>query len=164
MSEPVIFEEKVYSKWTTVLFIALTVVCSTLAIWRIASHGLDFLGSLATILAVMFLFYVLNYQTLVIHLTPQSLALKFGLFSYKIPLENIQDCQLDDPPWFYKYGGAGIHFYLLRGRYRASFNFLEFPRVAISLRQKAGLVKEISFTTRQPDKIIQLIQQVRSQV
>mgnify|MGYP000900013350 CR=1 FL=1 len=35
--------------------------------------------------------------------------------------------------FFLRYGGAGIHFMSIRGRYRASFNFLEYPRVVIAL-------------------------------
>jgi len=42
------------------------------------------------------------------------------------------------------------------GRYRASFNFLEYPRVVIALRGKRR-VRDISFTTRQPDKVLRLI-------
>jgi hypothetical protein len=157
MSDQVLHDEEISSVRTTVLFVVLTTLSSSLAIWRIQSSGWDFLGTLFTILALVFLFYVFNYRTLVIHLTPHKLALRFGILTRTIPVDNIQDCQVDNPPWYYKYGGAGIHFYSLHGRYRASFNFLEFPRVVVTLRDKAGLVQEISFTTRQPEKIVGLI-------
>jgi hypothetical protein len=61
-----------------------------------------------------------------------------------------------------RYGGAGIHFMLIRKRYRASFNFLEHPRVVITLRRRAGFVRDISFSTRRPDDVIQLLQNVVS--
>jgi hypothetical protein len=57
-----------------------------------------------------------------------------------------------------KYGGAGIHFMFVHKRYRASFNFLEHPRVVIGLKRKAGLVKDISFSTCQPNELIRLVQ------
>ena len=45
----------------------------------------------------------------------------------------------------------------VRNRYRASFNFLEYPRVVIAFKKKAGLVRDISFSTRQPEEIMRLI-------
>ena len=42
------------------------------------------------------------------------------------------------------------------GRYRASFNFLEYPRVVTALRGKRR-VRDISFSTRQPDEVLRLI-------
>jgi hypothetical protein len=55
-------------------------------------------------------------------------------------------------------GGAGIHFMLINKRYRASFNFLEHSRVVIALKRKVGPVRDISFSTRQPDEVLRLIQ------
>jgi hypothetical protein len=59
-------------------------------------------------------------------------------------------------------GGAGIHFMMVRGRYRASFNFLEYPRVVIAFKKKVGPVRDISFTTRRPDDVIRLIKEAVS--
>ena len=85
--------------------------------------------------------------------------LSFGIFTWTIPLNNIGGCQLDDDlPVLMKYGGAGIHFMVIRKRYRASFNFLEHSRLVIRLKRKAGLVKDISFSTCYPNELIQLIQ------
>lgn len=50
----------------------------------------------------------------------------------------------------------------VRGRYRASFNFLEHPRVAVQLKRKRGLVRDVSFSTRQPDEIVRIIEHVRA--
>lgn len=157
MDEQVQYQETVSSPWTEALFIALTVIFGGLAIWRLAVSGWAFLAILFTILAFVFLFYSINYRVLVIRLTPNALKLKFGIFTYRIPLANIQDCQLDEPPWLVKYGGAGIHFILAQGRYRASFNFLEHPRIVVSLRKKAGFVRDISFTTRHPDRLLAMV-------
>jgi hypothetical protein len=59
-------------------------------------------------------------------------------------------------------GGAGIHFMIIRKRYRASFNFLEHPRVVIALKRNAGLVRDISFSTRRPDDLLRLIKEAVS--
>jgi hypothetical protein len=76
-------------------------------------------------------------------------------------VEDVESIRLDDPPPIKKYGGAGIHFMFVDGRYRASFNFLEYPRVVIALRGKRK-VQDISFSTRQPDEIIRLIGEAKS--
>jgi len=45
----------------------------------------------------------------------------------------------------------------VRGRYRASWNFLEYPRLVVALRKKAGPVHALSFSTRQPMEIQSII-------
>ncbi len=99
----------------------------------------------------------MNYRTLVIRLTSESLKLTFGIFTWRVPLDNVEDCRLDEIPLVMRMGGAGIHFMIIRKRYRASFNFLEYPRVVIAFKRKDGLVRDISFSTRQPDDVLYFI-------
>jgi hypothetical protein len=122
------------------------------------SGSLDVLAGIFLFFFCCFLFYSFNYRTLIIRLTAESLKLSFGIFTWSIPLINVRECQADDDlPWLKKYGGAGIHFMVIRNRYRASFNFLEYPRVVIGLKKKEGLVSDISFSTCHPQEVIQLI-------
>lgn len=100
-----------------------------LLIWRFSTVRLDVLAVVFLCLFVFFLFYAVNYRTLVIRLTPERLVLRFGLFTWKVPLDNVEACRLDDVPTLTRLGGAGIHFLGVRGRYRASFNFLEHLRL-----------------------------------
>ena len=159
MSDSVIYSEKVTSKKTEFLFVALTLLFFILLIWRVMVSSLDILAGVFLFIFCLFLFYSFNFRTLVIRLTSESLMLSFGIFTWTIPLDNISVCQLDDDlPVLMKYGGAGIHFMVIRNRYRASFNFLEHSRVVIRLKRKAGLVKDISFSTCYPNELIQLIQ------
>jgi hypothetical protein len=130
-----------------------------LFLWRVIAGCVDFFASIFLIFFFVFLFYSLNYRTLVIHLTSESLKLSFGIFTWTILLSNIAKIQPDDNlPLLMKYGGAGIHFMFVRKRYRASFNFLEYPRVVIELKKKAGLVEDVSFSTCQPNEIMRLIE------
>ena len=92
-----------------------------------------------------------------IQISPQSLRLKFGVFTWTERLDNIASCTLDQLPWYLQYGGAGIHFMTAHGRYRASFNFLEYPRVVLALTRKRGLVRDLSFSTQYPEQVIRLI-------
>jgi hypothetical protein len=154
-------EESLTSGRTEALFVALTFVFLLLTIWRVNNHGWGFLSFLCLILFVTFFFYSFNYRKLKIHLTTDSLKLIFGIFHWTVPVEDIESIRLDDPPPIKKYGGAGIHFMFVDSRYRASFNFLEYPRVVIALKRK-GRVKDISFSTRQPEEIIRLIGEAKA--
>lgn len=159
MSTHLLYSEKLSSKRTELLFIALTLLFLLLFIWRVIAGSVDFLAGIFLFFFVFFLFYSLNYRTLVIRLTSESLKLSFGIFTWTIPLNNVGEIQPDDElPLLMKYGGAGIHFMLVRKRYRTSFNFLEHSRVVIGLKRKAGLVRDISFSTYQPNEIIRLVQ------
>ena len=159
MNTHLIYSEKLSSKRTELLFTALTLLFLLLFIWRVIAGSVDFLVGIFLFFFVFFLFYSLNYRTLVIRLTSESLKLSFGIFTWTIPLNNVGEIQSDDElPLLMKYGGAGIHFMLVRKRYRTSFNFLEHSRVVIGLKRKAGLVRDISFSTCQPNELIRLVQ------
>jgi len=158
MNDSLIYSERVTSRRTELFFIALTLSTALLFLWRIKADGFDFLAGGFFFLCCTFLFYSVNYRTLIIRITPESVKLRFGLFTWTIPVDNIEACRLDDLPVFMRMAGAGIHFMFIRGRYRASFNFLEHSRILISFKRKVGLVREISFSTRRPDEVIRHIQ------
>ena len=158
---PATYEERVTSKRTTALFVALAVLFLGLWGWRLhaGDHGL--LTGVLGCFGFMFLFYVLNYRTLVIRVDEQALRLTFGVFTWTVPRENIASAALDELPEFMKNGGAGIHFMTIRGRYRVSFNHLEYPRVVVGLKKPTGPVKDVSFTTRRPEEVMRALGQGR---
>ena len=162
MTDNLIYEERVSSSRTEALFTSLTILFLMLLIWQISTASPNILSALFLLLFIVFFFYSVNYRTLIIRLTAESLKLKFGIFTWTIPLDNIGECRHDDLPILMRYGGAGIHFMLIRKRYRASFNFLEHPRVVIALKRKVWIVRDISFSTRRPDDVIQLLQNAAS--
>lgn len=158
-SEHLIYEEKVTSDQTEALFMTLMALFLLVGIWRMRISKLDVITAVCFCLFVVFLFYSVNYRTLVIRVTEDSLRLVFGVIAWKAPFKNIEECRLDnDIPVLMRYGGAGVHFMLIHRRYRASFNLLEHPRVVIMLKRKAGLVRDISFSTCRPDELITLVQ------
>jgi hypothetical protein len=156
MKDGLPYEEKVTSNKTRALFLALMLLFLSLLAWRLVAGP----GALAVAffcLFAAFLFYSLNYRALVIRIDRGSLRLGFGVFTWTVPMDNIAACRLDDLTWLQRMGGAGIHFMKVRRRYRVSFNFLEHPRLVIELKKKAGLVRDVSFSTRRPDEIVRLI-------
>jgi hypothetical protein len=165
MTDNIVYQEEISSNKTEALLLALTLFFILLLAWRWKIAGLDTVVAFFLGLAVLFLFYSLNYRTLKIHMTQGSLELKFGIFTWRIPFNNIEDCRLDENlPALMKNGGAGIHFMMIDHRYRASFNFLEFPRVVVALKKKAGLVRDISFSTCNPTEVVSLIEKATSKI
>ena len=156
-AESPVYRERLTSPRTLAFFLGLVLIFGLLFAWRLSMAGFDALGIILLCLAVIFLFYVINYRSLVIMITPQSLMLKFGIFKWTEQLDNIATSQIDELPWLLKYGGAGIHFMTVNQRYRASFNFLEYPRVVIALKHKRGLVHDLSFSTQNPEQVIQIL-------
>lgn len=155
MKPSYVYQEKVNSNRTTGLFLTLTFLFTLLFLWRLLSRGMDWVAILLLVIACFFLFYTLNFRTLDIKLDFVFLKLKFGIFTWQVPLQNIAHFQLDDDiPGLMRNGGAGVHFMFVNGRYRASFNFLEHPRVVISFKNKVGLVLDLSFSTSRPEQLL----------
>jgi hypothetical protein len=159
MDKQLLYDEKVLSMWTTGLFRVLALIFMVLLVICIQSEGSTALCAFLSFMFVFFLFYSINYMSLLIQISEDALRLKFGIFSWKIPLDNIKTCRLDDLPVLMRYGGAGIHFMFIRGRYRASYNFLEYPRVVIELKRKIGIIQDVSFTTRHPEDVIHILEE-----
>jgi Ca2+/Na+ antiporter len=162
MTGEIIYTEQLRSNKTEALFLALTLLFLALFAWRVSTRTLDLLAIGLFCFFALFLFYSLNYCTLVLTLTPRALVLKFGIFTWSVPLHNVAGCHLDELPALQRLGGAGIHFMLIRHRYRVSFNFLEYPRLVLALEEKRGPVQDVSFSTRQPEELRSLIEEATS--
>lgn len=162
MKEDYIYEEKLSSKRTTILFIILALSFLLLFLFRKMVAGFGWLAVVFFLLFCLFTFYVFNYRTLIIQLTPDVLRLTFGIFRWTMPIDTIEGCYLDEIS-LWRIGGAGIHFTSIRKRYRIFFNFLEYPRVVVKLKQKRGPVWDIAFSTRQPERVMMLIKDSKFQ-
>ena len=162
MTDNSLYRERITSNKTEALFVGLTLLFAALFAWRWASSGPGALAIALLAGCAIFLFYALNFRTLAITLSSDALTLTFGIFTWRVPLDNVGDARLDALPAMMRLGGAGIHFMTLRGRYRASYNFLEYPRVVIALKRKDGPVCDISFSTRQPEEILRRIRKAVS--
>lgn len=159
MSGKIIYEEDISSARTEALFVALACVFLVLLYWRMAVAGLGVVAGILLFLALLFIFYAFNYRVLTIRISADHLYLRFGVFRWKIPLDNIDGACIDGTS-LWRISGAGIHFSSIGGRYRAMFNFLEHPRVVVALKQKKGLVRDVAFSTARPREVIQIIESV----
>ncbi len=153
-----IYTEKLSSTRTEALFMGLMLLFLGLFIWSVLTERLPCLSIAFLFFFVLFLFYSLNYRVLEILIDADTLVLKFGLFTWHVLFSNIENVWQDETS-LWRIGGAGIHFTFLQKRYRAMFNFLEYPRVVVALKQKKGLVRDIAFSTRQLGLVMQLIRE-----
>jgi hypothetical protein len=157
-----VYEERVTSRRTTALFLSLALLCSLVFAARLRAGSPGIIGAASLCLGVFFLFYVLNYRTLTVTITADALRLSFGVFHWTVPIEDLAGCQVDDLPPLLRYGGAGIHFMSVRGRYRASFNMLEHPRIVVTLASPHGRVRDLSFSTCRPDAVLRHLRAARA--
>jgi len=153
-----IYEERVSSLRTGAVFVALFVLCSALFAWRILASGYGAIAALCLFLSILFIFFALNYRVLVIHVSTEGLRLKFGLFGWTVPWHTVAEAHIDKTS-LWRIGGAGMHFSIINGRYRAMLNFLEYPRVVIELKDRRGLVRDVAFSTERPDEILRIIEE-----
>lgn len=162
MTSQTLYEERLSSVRTEALFIVLTLLPLALFAWRVPSAGIDGWSVFLLVVTAMFLFYSVNYRTLVTRITADVLRLRFGLFEWKLALQNIEFCSPDTVS-LWRIGGAGIHFTFIDRRYRAMFNFLEYPRLVVGLKVKKGPVRDVVFSTRRPAELMALLQPRRDE-
>jgi len=153
-----VYSERISSTGTSLLFLFLAILFFLLFGWRVSVVGWRFFLGVLLFLGVFFTIYVVNYRVLEITITYSHLKLRFGIVPWKTSLENIQAVELDDSPALIKFGGAGVHFAFVNGKYRAFYNFLEYPRLLVYFREKQGLVQALVFSTRKPDKIQEILE------
>jgi len=115
-----------------------------------------YLAAVLLLLSCFFLFYAVNYRTLIIRMTPKALALRFGVFSWTVPWDTVAHWHRDDTP-MWRVGGAGIHFTKIRRRYRVFFNFLGHPRLVLELSKPRGFVSDVVFSTRRPAELLDAV-------
>jgi len=156
MLDDLIYEEKISSLRTEVLFVALAVLCLALLAWRVMARGFGVITVACLFFSIFFSFYALNYRVLVIHISTDGLHLKFGVFGWTVPWRTVEEAYADETS-LWRIGGAGIHFSSINGRYRAMLNFLEYPRVVVALKEKRGPVRDVAFSTTRPDEIMRII-------
>ncbi len=101
------YRERITSNKTEALFVGLTLLFAALFAWRWASSGPGALAIALLAGCAKFLFYALNFRTLVITLSPDILMLTFGIFAWRVPLDNVEDARLDALPAKMRLGGAG---------------------------------------------------------
>ena len=104
-----IYSERVSSNKTEALFVVLALLFFLPFAWFGRAGVFSGWSILFFCLFAFFLFYALNYRTLNIQLSNEALQLKFGIFTWAIPLHNIET-SFPDTTSLWRIGGEGIHY------------------------------------------------------
>ena len=83
MVENRVYNETLSSAKTYALFVTLTVVFTLLSIWRWLVAGTNTWMIVLIFFAVFFLFCSINYRTLKTRITPGTVRLTFGIFTWE---------------------------------------------------------------------------------
>ena len=137
------------------MIIALGLIAGWLAISVIWGGGAIFPPTPFHAFLILLLVAILvNFSRLTIRMSPENITVGYGRITRQIPWENIESCYLDETSAIF-YGGVGIRFARIRGKWRLVYNIIATPRVVLSL--KAGRFQEFVFSTKNPDEVLSII-------
>ncbi|AEG19219.1 hypothetical protein [Methanobacterium paludis] len=155
-----LYEEKLFSKWSTIIFTIFTVLFLGLTVYQI------FIGPLGDnkaptwllgLIFFLFLLFTINFSFMTLKLTPEFLSVRFGVLSYSVSWENIEKCYREEVP-LWTYGGWGIRFEKSKGERRLAYTVPQTPQLTILLKNKN--FREFIFSTRKPDKVMELVEKM----
>ena len=148
---PVYFERILFRE----MIIALGLIAGWLAISVIWGGGAIFPPTPFHAFLILLLVAILvNFSRLTIRMSPENITVGYERITRQIPWENIESCYLDETSAIF-YGGVGIRFARIRGKWRLVYNIIATPRVVLSL--KAGRFQEFVFSTKNPDEVLSII-------
>ena len=159
MQPEYIYEEKLFSKWITLILGSVTVIMFFFLVYQLIK------GPLGTnpapnlffvIIGLVFLVLTIMFSRVTIQMTPERISIGYGLIKQKIPWGIIEDCHLDETPAI-RYGGSGIRVTKIGEKWRIVFSIVGGPRVVLSVTE--GKYKEVAFSTKNPDQVMSLIKQ-----
>jgi hypothetical protein len=152
-----LYEEKILSKEILGVCLIVAFLFLVLMIYQIYKGPI---GNCPAPNWVFLLFFLLVsgfgfvFSNLGVKITSKNLDVGYGFIRYKIPLENVANCYLDETSAFW-YGGWGIRFAKIADKWRLVYNVIGTPRVILSLKQ--GRFKEFAFSTKKPQELIKII-------
>jgi len=151
------YEEVLFSKISTVILSVVTSAFFLLYIYQIIVEPTWFepLPSwFWLVMTVILLAITINFSRMKIRIDNKGIIIRYGVIKNSIPWEDVKDCSVDEGSPL-KYGGWGQRFWRVKGNFRIIYNAAAGERIAISLN--SGIVREIVFSTRDPEKVMEVI-------
>lgn len=151
------YEEKLFSKWSTLLLSVITVILFFLYLYQISE------GPIGTdpapdwfwlVMAVFLLAVTINFGILTIKIDPEGILIGYGIFKKRISWNRVEDSYLDETSAL-RYGGWGLRITRVGGRWRSVYNVVGGPKVVVSLNK--GWIREVVFSTKDPEKVMKTI-------
>ena len=155
MDSNTLYEEKLFSKWSTIIFTIFTVLFLFLTVYQIFIGPLGGNPAPTWVLGlffVLFLFLIVNFSIMTLRLTPEFLSASFGVLKYTVSWENVENCTREEAPlWIF---GWGVRFEKSRGKRRLSYTVPQTPQLVFSLKDKN--FREFIISTKNPEKVLEL--------
>jgi len=151
------YEEILFSKISTVILSVITTAFFLIYIYEIIvepSWDEPLPNWFWLIMAVILLGVTINFSRMKIKINNKGIMIRSGVIKNLIPWKDVKDCSVDEGSPL-KYGGWGQRFWRVKGNFRIIYNAAAGKRIAISLN--SGIVREIVFSTRNPEKVMRII-------
>lgn len=159
MQPGTIYEEKITSKWITLVLAPVTGVMLFLLGYQVIRGPFGDRPAPTWFFLIMFLLFLgitMNFSRLIIRMTPSSVSIGYGILKHTIPWTNIENCFLDEASVL-RYGGAGIRIVKIEGKTRIVYSVVGGPRVVLALKE--GRYKEIAFSTAHPQEVMRFVKE-----
>lgn len=155
-----IYEEKIFSKWTTIILVGTFLFVLFLSVFLILIEPIKEPIQAVVLFVLLFVLLLLlavmiNFCTLSIKMTPKFIIVSYGIFKNKILWENIEDCYSDNASAIRHYGGWGIRIGRVSGKWRKVYNTIGEPRVVLLLK-RGKFFKEFVFSTKNPGEVMKI--------
>ncbi len=152
-----IYEERLFSKWSTLF---LTVVTGVM-LWRMirqlqVGEVDDIPPWFFPAMFILFLALTINFAWLTIRITDERIVVGYGVMRERMGWQDIEDCYHDEASAFW-YGGWGIRMGWHKGRFRLVYNVIGGPRVVLLRRNNR--FPELVFSTNHPEAVISAVRQ-----
>ncbi len=148
----VVYSERLFSKWSTLLLGAVTAVMLWQAVGQLQTAPADDLSPwFFPFMLVLFLALTINFAWLTILVTDEGVTVGYGVIRTRVPWDEIEDCYRDEASAM-RYGGWGIRYGWYKGRRRLIYNVIGGPR-AVLLRRNSRF-PELVFSTSRPQEVI----------
>ncbi len=157
MDSEYIYEEKIFAKVIGGSLGAVSAIMLIILIYQITVGPLGESSEPAIFFLIMFIIFLvltLNFARLIIRISFQSVTVGYGIIKKRIPLENIEDCEIDKTPAI-KYGGAGIRTARIQGEWVLVYNVVGGARCVLKLKE--GRFKKFVFSTKSPEEVVNVI-------
>ena len=98
---------------------------------------------------------LINYRKLKLAITDEAITVAYGAFRDTIPLGTVTAAYRDTASALIRYGGWGIRFGRVEGRWRKVYNVIGCQNVVV--RVTGRRVGELAFASRDPEKVLFLL-------
>ncbi len=159
MKPEIIYEERVFSKWSTIVLATVTIALLCVLVYQLLVGPIGTRPAPNWVFLTLFLLFLAimaNFVTLSIKVTPQQIYVGYGIIKHIIVWENIADCYPDTAS-VVRYGGWGIRLASVGGKWRLVYNVIGSPRVVLLLKE--GKFQEFVFSTRDAEEVVRVVKQ-----